>query len=42
MGRVVTAVVTHDDACAGMVGPFHVDDPWWAEVEPVVTHLKRR
>ena len=40
MGRVVTAVVTHGCACAGMVGPFHVDSPWWAEVEPVVTHLE--
>ena len=40
MGRVVTAVVTHGGACAGVVGPFHVDNPWWAEVEPVVTHLE--
>jgi len=40
MGRVVTAVVTHGGACAGMVGPFQVDNPWWAEVEPVVTHLE--
>ena len=40
MGRTVTAVVTHGGACAGVVGPFHVDIPWWAEVEPVVTHLE--
>ncbi len=40
MGRTVTAVVTHDGACAGAVGPFPVDVPWWAEVEPVVTHLE--
>ena len=37
---MVTAVVTHGGACAGMVGPFHVEIPWWAEVEPVVTHLE--
>jgi hypothetical protein len=40
MGRIVTAVVTHDGACAGIVGPFHVEVPWWAEVEPVVTYLE--
>ena len=40
MGRVVTAVVTHGGAGAGVVGPFRVDNPWWAEVEPVVTHLE--
>ncbi len=40
MGRVVTAVVTHGGVGAGLVGPFHVDNPWWAEVEPVVTHLE--
>jgi len=36
----VTAVVTHDGACAGTVGPFPVDIPWWAEVEPVAAHLE--
>ena len=41
MGRMVTAVVTHGGACAGVVGPFHVDNPWWAEVESVVTHLEQ-
>jgi hypothetical protein len=40
MGRIVTAVVTHGGACAGIVGPFPVEVPWWAEVEPVVTHLE--
>lgn len=24
-----------------MIGPFAVDIPWWSEVEPVVTHLRR-
>ena len=37
----MTAVVTHEGACAGTVGPFPVDVPWWAEVEPVVAHLER-
>jgi hypothetical protein len=40
MGRIVTVVVTQAGACAGIVGPFAVDVPWWAEVEPVVTHLE--
>jgi len=40
MGRVVTAMVTYGGACVGVVGPFHVDIPWWAEVEPVVAHLE--
>ena len=40
MGRSVTAVVTYRRACVGVVGPFHVDIPWWAEVEPVVAHLE--
>ncbi len=41
MGRTVTAVVTHDGACAGTVGPFPVDIPWWSEVETVTAHLER-
>jgi Phosphotransferase enzyme family len=41
MGRTVTAVVTHGGACSGKVGPFPVDIPWWAQVEPVVAHLER-
>jgi hypothetical protein len=40
MGRTVTAVMTYGRFCVGMVGPFHVDSPWWAEVEPVVAHLE--
>jgi Phosphotransferase enzyme family len=40
MGRTVTAVVTHGGACAGAVGPFHVEEPWWTEVESVVSHLE--
>jgi hypothetical protein len=40
MGRMVTAVVTYGSACAGLIGPFPVDIPWWAEVEPVVAHLE--
>jgi Ser/Thr protein kinase RdoA (MazF antagonist) len=40
MGRVVTVVVTHAGACAGAVGPFYVDVPWWAQVEPVLAHLE--
>ena len=41
VGRTVTAVVTYDGACAGRVGPFPVDVPWWADVEQVVTHLEQ-
>jgi len=41
MGRTVTAVVTHDGACAGIVGPFDVEVPWWAQVEPVAAHLEQ-
>src|ERR1700729_3112160 len=40
MGRMVTAVVTHAGGRAGKVGPFPVEVPWWAEVEPVVAHLE--
>jgi hypothetical protein len=40
MGRTVSAIVTHGTTCAGVVGPFPVDIPWWAEVEPVVAHLE--
>ncbi|MGD0701422.1 MAG: aminoglycoside phosphotransferase family protein [Trebonia sp.] len=36
----MTAVVTHAGTCAGAVGPFPVEVPWWAWVEPVVTHLE--
>lgn len=40
MGRTVTALVTYDGDCIGVVGPFPVDIPWWAEVAPVVAHLE--
>ena len=40
MGRMVTAVVTHGDSRAGKVGPFPVEVPWWAQVEPVVAQLE--
>jgi hypothetical protein len=40
MGRMVTAVVTHGGSCTGKVGPFPVEVPWWAEVEPVVAQLE--
>jgi hypothetical protein len=40
MGRMVTARVTYGGMSAGSVGPFPVDNPWWAEVEPVVAHLE--
>ena len=37
---MVTVVVTHGGTRAGAVGPFYVDNPWWAQVEPVVSHLE--
>ncbi len=40
VGRTVSAVVTADGHPVGTVGPFAVDVPWWAEVEPVVAHLR--
>jgi Phosphotransferase enzyme family len=40
MGRTVTALVTWDDTYLGAIGPFAVGVPWWAEVEPVVTHIR--
>jgi hypothetical protein len=39
VSRTVSAVVTSGDVCVGVVGPFAVDVPWWAEVEPVTAHL---
>jgi Ser/Thr protein kinase RdoA (MazF antagonist) len=41
MGRVVSALVTYGGAPMGMVGPFPVGIPWWAEVEPVVAYLEK-
>jgi len=40
VGRTVSAVVTWGDAYLGVIGPFPVSVPWWAEVEPVVAHLR--
>ena len=40
MGRTVSAVVTWGDTYLGVVGPFPVSVPWWADVEPVVAHLR--
>jgi Ser/Thr protein kinase RdoA (MazF antagonist) len=40
MSRTVTAWVTCGADRLGVVGPFAVDVPWWAEVEPVVAHLR--
>ncbi|MFI7050987.1 phosphotransferase family protein [Streptosporangium canum] len=39
-GRTVSALVTVGDRRLGAVGPFPVDSPWWADVEPVVAHLE--
>ncbi|MGF7236820.1 MAG: phosphotransferase family protein [Frankia sp.] len=39
-GRTVSAVVTAHGECLGIFGPFPVDSRWWADVEPVVTHLR--
>ncbi|MBF8191470.1 aminoglycoside phosphotransferase family protein [Nonomuraea sp. K274] len=41
MSRTVSAWVTWGTEHLGVVGPFAVDVPWWAEVEPVVTHLRQ-
>jgi hypothetical protein len=40
VGRTFSAVVTDGDRCVGMLGPFAVAVPWWAEVEPVVDRLR--
>ena len=40
MARTVTAVVTLDGECLGATAPFPVAVPWWADVDPVVTHLE--
>ena len=36
----MSALVTWGDAYLGTVGPFVVSEPWWSQVEPVVTHLR--
>jgi hypothetical protein len=40
MGRTVSAAVTWGDMYLGVIGPFPVSVPWWADVEPVVAHLR--
>ncbi|WP_431912351.1 aminoglycoside phosphotransferase family protein [Nonomuraea jabiensis] len=41
MGRTVSAWVTSGDERLGVIGPFVVEVPWWAEVEPVVAHVRQ-
>ncbi|MFD1540733.1 aminoglycoside phosphotransferase family protein [Nonomuraea guangzhouensis] len=40
MGRTVSAWVTSGADYLGVVGPFAVDVPWWAEVEPVIAYVQ--
>ncbi len=40
-GRTISAVLTVDDECLGVLGPFPVDTPWWADVEPVIARIRR-
>jgi len=40
VARTVTAVVTIDGECLGGVGPFVLEEPWWADARPVVTRLE--
>ena len=39
MSRTVTVLLTYEDQEYGAIGPFPVDSPWWADVEPVVAHV---
>jgi Phosphotransferase enzyme family len=39
-GRAIEVLVTYGDECLGVVGPFHADSPWWADVEPVAGHVR--
>ncbi|WP_307835395.1 aminoglycoside phosphotransferase family protein [Streptomyces adelaidensis] len=41
MSRTVSAWVTSGANFLGVTGPFPVDVPWWAEVEPVIGRLER-
>lgn len=41
VSRTVSAWVTSGEDFLGVTGPFPVDIPWWAEVEPVVGQLGR-
>lgn len=40
MGRTVSAVITSGTRHLGVVGPFDVDVPWWADVGSVVARLR--
>ncbi|WP_308250387.1 phosphotransferase [Sphaerisporangium fuscum] len=40
VGRLVEAVVTLDGERLGTVGPFPVQSPHWAQVEPVVSRIE--
>ncbi|MEV4170291.1 aminoglycoside phosphotransferase family protein [Nonomuraea sp. NPDC049709] len=41
MDRTVSAWITLGEDRLGVVGPFAVDVPWWADVQPVVAHLRQ-
>ncbi|WP_247706955.1 aminoglycoside phosphotransferase family protein [Streptomyces liliiviolaceus] len=41
MSRTFSAWVTSGEDFLGVVGPFAVDGPWWAQVEPVVLRLRQ-
>lgn len=41
MGRTVSAWVTSGSDHLGLVGPFPVGQPWWAEAEEIGAHLRR-
>jgi hypothetical protein len=41
VGRTASALVTVDGELAGTTGPFPLRSPWWADVEPVVSHLRQ-
>lgn len=33
-------MVTHGRTLAAVLGPFHVDVPWWAETGPILAHVE--
>lgn len=39
--RTVSAWITSEEHFCGVVGPFPVDVPWWAEAGPVVAYLEQ-
>lgn len=41
VSRTVSAWVTSGEDFLGVIGPFPVDIPWWAEVGPVVEQVER-